>query len=350
MANTIKKRLDDWAEFLDTSSNKNFMYVIGVRTDSPRPLPYPENFESRIEWAAAAYERQMERAQWLDDDYVPCVMAYTGTEIVAHAFGSPVHYPKDDMPFALPAFRDKSGLRGLKKPDLFSSNMGMIFEIARRIQDKVGKDAMVLLPDVQSPLDSASLIWEKADFLASLIEEPEAVLELIAMVEEFLTEFLDEWFKEFGTEYIAHCPYFPMRGGFSFSEDEVGEFSAAMFEKFSLPSLNRMSKRYGGCAMHCCAHATHQWDSFRRIEGLRLLNICQPYEKIEKTAKFFGSDYCHMPHLAMDGREQPRPIPDWAKAFGKDLHLALGVGAENENEARSFASRLREYAHERAEA
>lgn len=328
---------------MDPKSNVNFMYTFDIKSDPPRPWPFPENVESRIEWAVKAYDRGMERIQWLDDAYVPSVMPYTGTEIVAQAFGSPVHYPENNMPFALPAIRDVTGMKKLKKPDLFSTNLGELFEIAGRIRNRVGHDAIVMLPDVQSPLDSASLIWEKADFLMSMIDEPKAIMELINMVEELLTEFLDAWFKEFGTEYIAHCPYYPMRGGFTFSEDEVGEFSAEMFEEFSLPSINRMSKRYGGCAFHCCAYARHAWESLRRIEGLRLVNICQPTELLEESARIFGKEVCHMPSIALDDRPQQHPIPNWVKAYGKDLHLALNVSANDKDEAIHLAAQLKDY-------
>ena len=344
----IKKRLNNWAKFMDPASKQSLMYIIYVENGFDRPLPYPENIEKRIDWATAAYERAMERTLWLDDDNIPSVMPYTGTEIVAQAFGSPVSYPNGDMPFALPAIKDVSGLSKLKKPDVFSSNLGELFEIAERIRNRVGRDAIVQLPDIQSPLDSASLIWEKADFLMSLIDDPNAVHELISMVEELLMDFLDAWFKEFGTEYIAHCPYFPMRGGFTFSEDEVGEFSSDMFEEFSLPYINNLSKRYGGCAMHCCAYARHQWNSFRKIEGLRLINICQPAETIEETAAFFGNKVCHIPHIALDERVQPQPIPTWAKAFTGDMHLVLNVKARDGNEARDFATQLKEYSLSRS--
>ena len=349
MSFEIKKRLDAWADFLNPASEKNFMYCITVDDDPPRPFPYPDNIKKRIDWAVEVYERQMERTQWLSDDSIPAVMPYTGTEIMAQAFGSPVHYSGDNMPFALPIIKDASGIRKLRKPNVFSSNLGELFEIAECIRSRVDHGAIVQLPDIQSPLDSAALIWEKTDFLMAMIDEPEAVHELIAMVEEVLTDFLDSWFMQFGTEYMAHFPNFPMRGGYTFSEDEVGEFSSDMFETFSLPSINRLSERYGGCAMHCCANSRHQWDSFRRIDGLRLINLGQPGKVIEESARFFGNDYCHFPIYSLDDEIQPRPIPNWVKAYDNDIHLVLQVNAGNAQEARIFADQLKDFALSRSE-
>ncbi|MCK6491199.1 MAG: hypothetical protein L6R48_23355 [Planctomycetes bacterium] len=49
-----------------------------------------------------------------------------------------------------------------------------------------------------------------------------------------------------------------------------------MFARFCLPSLTRLSARFGGISMHCCATADHQYAGFQRIPGLRALNrVCQ---------------------------------------------------------------------------
>jgi len=136
-----------------------------------------------------------------------------------------------------------------------------------------------------------------------------------------------------------------MRGGYTFSEDEVGEFSQNMFEEFSLPSINRLSKRYGGCGMHCCAHSRHVWDGFNKIEGLRLINLGQPIAILKQSASFFGRSMCHFPHQSLDNQPQSRPIPEWTAAYDRDAHLVLQVNARDEDEARAFASQLREYTH-----
>ncbi len=93
------------------------------------------------------------------------------------------------------------------------------------------------MPDIQSPMDIAALIWVKSDFYIAMIEEPEAVRELAEKVRCLLTAFLDEWFRRYGTGYVAHFPTYWMEGGLTLSEDEVGAVNPAMFDTFFLPEL-----------------------------------------------------------------------------------------------------------------
>jgi uroporphyrinogen-III decarboxylase len=316
---------------------------------SPRPWPYAENIEARIEWAAKDYQIRMDQSEWLDDDSVPMLSPYTGTEIFAEAFGSGVYNSGDNMPFARPAIHSAREMARLKMPSVRESTLERCFVIANRLLARCGTEGLVQLPDIQSPLDIAALIWEKADFLASMIEEPEAVKDLVLMTEALLTEFLDAWFAMYGDEYIAHYPVFPMKGGFTFSEDEVGEFSPAMFRQFCLPSINRLSRRYGGCSMHCCANSRHQWEAFTEIEGLRLLNLCQPQEEIDEAAAFFGDRVCH-DHFYGIGHVQAsnQLVPRWAELLPRRAHAVIEVTAHTREEAVEYAKQLREFEAERS--
>ena len=64
-----------------------------------------------------------------------------------------------------------------------------------------------------------------------------------------------------------------MSGGMTLSEDEVGSVDIATFDKFFLDELCQLSDRYDGIGIHCCATAQHQWDNFKKIPKLRLLNL-----------------------------------------------------------------------------
>lgn len=59
---------------------------------------------------------------------------------------------------------------------------------------------MLCLPDVQTPMDIAALIWDKNYFFAAMIEEPEAVKELAHKVSRLYFAFFDEWFRRYGAE------------------------------------------------------------------------------------------------------------------------------------------------------
>ena len=119
----IAARKARWAQFYDLSSDTRFLLVTNFTENLPeRPLPNPDLKTERIQWAWTAYQRQMAALDWLDDDRVPFLDPYSGTEIFAEAFGCPVHYTGDKMPFALPCVRTPGEAapvaHGYRGPDL----------------------------------------------------------------------------------------------------------------------------------------------------------------------------------------------------------------------------------------
>lgn len=343
---SLEARKQRWISFMDLASPTKTICLIDFDDHEAlgeRPWPYPGRTQARIDWALRQYERALQRTQWLHDDAVPGVHPYTGTEIFAQAFGSPVHLPGDNMPFARPAIYDRSGLSALRPPSIDGAVLGELFELARALRERAGKDALMTLPDIQSPLDIAALIWEKADFLVAMIDEADAVLALCDMTERTLTEFLDRWFAEFGTDYMAHYPDYFMRGGLTLSEDEIGEFSAPMFEQFCLGALNRLSRRYGGIGIHCCANSRHQWEGLKQVEGLRLINLVQPPKLIKEAYSVFADTAAQMHSWFGDGE----PSDAWLDGFPPRAHVVLRDRATDRDDALRKLDRLRALADQR---
>ena len=111
-----------------------------ARTYRPRSgvlsgsLRHPDKRRERIEWAWRQYQEQMSRAEWLDDDAIPHLDVYTGTEIFAEAFGCKVQRPVDNMPFALPLVSKASEAADLGVPDLDAPCLRLLFEIADELR------------------------------------------------------------------------------------------------------------------------------------------------------------------------------------------------------------------------
>ena len=122
---------------------------------------------------------------------------------------------------------------------------------------RAGPGTLFCLVDLQSPLDVAALIWEKNDFYAALLENSAAVTGLVEKVKKLQFTFLDEWFRRYGREFIAHYPDYYMPQGVTLSVDEIGSVSGMMFLKYFLPDLCQFSERDGGLGIHCCANPRH---------------------------------------------------------------------------------------------
>ena len=348
---SLDQRKQKWIDFLDAASSQRTIILVNCDEGGPgaRPWPYPENWRKRMDWAVDACNAQRRRAQWLDDDRIPAISPYTGTEIFAEALGCKVHYSGDNMPFALPRFNNIAEAERLRVPEMHDTPLYDLFELAQRIRQRVDDDAVMQLPDIQSPLDIAALVLRKSEFLMAMLENPDAVLELVGKTQKLLTDFLDEWFRTFGIEYIAHFPDYFMRGGVTFSEDEVGEFSTDMYEKFCLGPINDLSERFGGCGMHCCANSRHQWSGFKKIKGLRLLNLIQGPHILNQVGDFFGGSICHWhgDGVARDP-DSEIVIPEWIQNCGPKTHVVIERQADSRESAIALSRRLREAEKRRA--
>ena len=340
MIKTIEDRKQKWVDFLSGDVNVKTMFLIDTDETAekygPRPLPWPGLINERVGWAYNDYSVQLSNAEWLHDDRVPALSPYTGTEIFAEALGCKVHYPDNNMPFALAKYSTIAEAAELKVPDVHSTPLDNLFEIARRLLQKAGCNAVVQLPDIQSPFDIAALLVNKEEFYVSLIEDPPAVREIIYKTKSLLTSFLDDWFSEFGTSYIAHFPTYYMEGGITLSEDEIGAFNTAAFKEYVFDTLNELSGRYGGIGIHCCAASEHQWGFLKDVKGLRLINLVKDTGLIKKSLKYFGNSITHWP---MDGSPVCAEEPAWLKDCPKNVGAVLTYKAQNKLEAMEIAKR-----------
>ena len=90
-------------------------------------------------------------------------------------------------------------------------------------------------------------------------------------------------------------------------------------DKLFLPELNRLSARYGGIGIHCCAHAVHQWDGLAHAEGLRVLNLNQSAPVITKALPRFAGVAAQLPIPS------PVAVPDSTMADAATWETAWGL-------------------------
>jgi hypothetical protein len=335
--NGLGERTRRWRRFLSMDGGPTHLFRVNYTPDDlPPPPPWPGRQAERVEWAWRTHERHLARTEWLEDDSLPCLYVRTGTEIFAEAFGCSVYRPEGDMPFALPAVHNAQEAARLRVPELGDSSLAQLFEMADELWQRAGGGALMKLPDVQSPMDIASLIWDKNSFYVALVEEPAAATELAAKVNELLTAFLDEWFARYGREYVAHYPDYYMHGGLTLSEDEIGAVSGEVFEELFLPELVELSERYGGIGVHCCADARHQWEGLKRVPGLRLLNLVQPEDELRDAFMFFADHVPQMHSWSGDG-----PPWTWPEQHPPGARVVMETWAHGRDEALRMSEKLR---------
>ena len=321
MNSEIQSRKERWKKFYDGSDEVSRIVMISYFNGiGPAPIPFDGDYELRHDWILKRYERMIDNLEWLNDDAVPYLSMATGTEIFAEAFGCEVKYPNDTNPFAMPLINDLREISSIKVPDWSNTRLADLMEMAKRIRDEAGEDALLKITDVQSPADIAALVLNKEEFFVGLLTQPQAVVELMEKTYILLTGFMDAWFKEFGHAFIAHYPDYYMDYGISLSEDEVGSINPEIFENYFLPFLNRLSEHYGQIGIHCCADSIHQWENFAKIKNLKVLNIVQPPDVCQKSHRFFENVCCQMPHHYLES-----PPDTWKTQMPKNARIIYKI-------------------------
>ena len=215
------------------------------------------------------------------------------------------------------------------------------YERMCRKAQRVDDDRVPYLSNVQSPMDIVALIWDKADLFAAMIDTPDAVSALAEKVRALLVAFFDEWFRRYGTTFVAHYPDYVMNGGITMSVDEVGAVSDELFRTFFRDELSALSKHFGGIGIHCCADARHQWGNFRDLPGLKLINHNLPPtrkapEYIPDALRFYGAKVAQMPI----GWTPDGPPETWPAQFPEGTRVVFEVQAEDADRAAAIAERL----------
>ena len=346
-ASNIQERLARWNSFVEGGNSLPFLFHVNFplpeAEDSLPPAPslWPDKRKERIEHAWANYELMCRKAELVNDDRVPFLSNLTGTEIFAEAFGCKVHRPDDTNPFALPFVHTAAEADVLEPPELSTSPLAYLFDIADELQSRGGPGSVMKPVDIQSPMDIVALIWDKADLFMAMIETPDAVKQLAEKVRALLVAFFEEWFSRYGTVFVSHYPNYVMHGGITMSVDEVGAVSEDMFRDFFRDELVAISERFGGLGIHCCADARHQWGNFRDLPGLKVMNhnappTRDPKEYLLDSVEFYGDTFVQVPvGWIPDG-----PPESWPAQFPKGTRVVFDVEAEDAGQAAAIADRL----------
>lgn len=344
----IEERLARWKTFVEGGKG-SFMFHVNCPMPEAdvklplRPQPWPDMAKERIERRWGEYELLCRKAALIDDDRVPYLGNCTGTEIFAEAFGCKVHRPDNDMPFALPLIQSAAEADKIKTPELSTSSLAYLFDIADELYRRGGPGAVMQPVDIQSPMDIVALIWEKEDLFCAMIETPDAVKSLAGKVRELLVAFMDEWIGRYGTTIAAHYPEYILHGGISISVDEVGAVNAEIFQEFFRDELECLADHFGGIGIHCCADARHQWGNFRALRGLKVINHNAPPTRNKDEYLLDAIRFYHnivsMPEPGWapggDSMNWPAQIPDGAR-------VVFDISAEDVTSAAAMADRLQE--------
>ncbi len=344
MSDQLRRCLDDLERRIDPDVEEQLWadHKTFLDGDWPEPLFDPRRTAASapgIEWPWISVNSAiMDLDQMAMQQFVGCsdclasgsgspltIRANYGVAISSSWFGCDMYLmdPEiDTLPTSMP-FNDRDQVaavieRGI--PDVatgYSARvyaMGLIFREILSQYPKIGRYVLPYHPDLQSPIDTAELVWG-SDFLLAVYEEPQQVHALLDLMTETYIKGMNLWsdIHPFRPEINVHWSLMH-KGNIMLRTDSGMNLSPAMYDEFVRPYEERCLAALGGGAIHFCGRGEHFIDSMTTLPGLTAIQMSQPHlndmEQIYRATVDRG-----MPLLQLE-----RETAEAALASGRDLH------------------------------
>lgn len=242
----------------------------------------------------------------IEDDFVPYLVPWFGTAVVASALGCQVEfYPKQD-PASNPRFypiATPDDVRKLQLPDPERDGlMPRVLTFQRYM--KRSSFLPVGITDLQGPLTTANQLMGYDKLIYLMTDYPTAAHELMEKVTEALIHWVKVQKKVIGealTECIAdQLVYTGAHIGVWFADDDAVIMSPKYYREFVVPYNSRLLREFGGGCLHFCGKAAHQAENFLATAGLRAVNVYTLHDirafrelrsKLQGRIVMFACDY-----------------------------------------------------------
>jgi len=271
------------------------------------PETFPQQYYDDPQVMVSFQERNYyEQLKGIDDDFVPYLMPWFGTAVVASALGCQVDFPPKLDPTVNPRHYPVQTPEDVKRLQVVNPEkdglMPRVLEFLRAM--RVSSFLPVGITDFQGPLTTANQLMGYDKLIYLMEDYPGVARELMSKV----TETLIRWVKiqkEVIGEPLTDCfsdqqVYVGGQAGVWFSDDDAVLMSPETYKEFVVPYNSRILKAFGGGCIHYCGNATHQAENFLATEGLRAINVYTLYDlrgfrnlkaKLEGRVVLFACDF-----------------------------------------------------------
>jgi uroporphyrinogen-III decarboxylase len=241
--------------------------------DLPENIPpdyCDEDPSSMIDFQVGKIERHM--AEY-DDVYIPFLMPWYGTGVLASGFGVDVVFQdRMDPAVDMSKITDVAELKDIRKPDPSADGlMPRVLNAIRQMRQRT--DLPVGVTDCQGPLTTALQILGYDKLIYWMFDHPEAIHDLMGLVTEALIEWVTVQKQVAGQEMTddAYVLGIKIPGGFGgvwMSDDDSVIFGPELYREFVLPYNSQLLQAFGGGSIHYCGNANQHIENYLATEGL----------------------------------------------------------------------------------
>lgn len=236
----------------------------------------------------------IENRSFVNDDYIPTIFPGCRQALIPSMFGAKERL-RDYHYWVEPVIKNVKDINSIEfnKPtecQLFKDFVNRILFFKKNLK---GSIITIHMPDIQGPLDVASLLLGTENLIMGMIDYPKEVHSLLEKITSVLSETVDSFLDVSKGELIPfHAEpnvWIPQGPGFSFNEDLLAVLSPYLIEEFAIPYYNILSKKYGGFFTHSCGSFSQNLKNLLKIDGFIGINFQVTEQNIYEILEIFGS-------------------------------------------------------------
>ena len=163
------------------------------------------------------------------------------------------------------------------KPDFGGSELyNAALKRMRLFRSAVGDRIPVATPDLQSPVDVASMILDYTQLIYAMVDDPPRVHALLRMVTDATIAACRAFREEMATDWpTTHFGWW-MPHGIFMSDDLLAVLSPELYREFAMPYNEALGEALGGVALHSCGRIVHNLENVAQTRGILALNTHDP--------------------------------------------------------------------------
>ena len=242
------------------------------------------------------------------------------THTIALAFGAKPLFTSDGKEWIEKLITDPSQVSSIKVPDVWSSRTGEMLDKAVEMLKQLPEDTLIRMPDIQSPLGVAELLWDESFYMAFLLN-PDALHELLDKITDFNIAYVRELQNVLGKRFnpACHPRIWSDPAGYYISDDVNSMISPDLHAEFSIPYINRMTEACGPVFYHSCTWREEYFENIRNVKNKKMINWSTG-SSIDPAVliKEFSGESVIAPHIGIDTHTEgiiPRLKTKIADAF-----------------------------------
>lgn len=210
----------------------------------------------------------------------------------------------------------------LNVPSIFSGRSGELLRSMKDIVAQPDNGECIVLPDIQSPLQVAELMWDES-FYTALVETPDAMHALLRKITPFTIDFILECKRLAGKRLnAASWPgIWSDSVGMMVADDTMSLISPAMHLEFSVPYINQMAQACGPLVYHSCTWRAKYFDNIHAMGPVKSYNW-NPGNSDDPAVIIpaFSGKAILAPHLVLN-MHKDNDVLAWGKNFADEAEF-----------------------------